>query len=322
MPCDFIEFSKAMKSVDPSIKLGAAGMCSPNEHGDADRADKWDPTLLRIAQNEIDFLVVHPYYPAATRKQTDYKGKDWFIAMSAAAEQALADLRATRSMIDSVSPRGNAISLAVTEYGIWPVDSKEDSDFSNISRAAFDMDLLAGFLREGSSLGISLATAWNLHGSNQTSFIRYDWKLGTRVLRPQYFAFQMARQSLQSNIVDTKVICPTFSTPKVGNVPERSGIPSLNAVGTLSDDGKLLTVMVINRSVSSPVTCSFQAPDFTAQTVTVNTLAGPEPSAGNEIDSRTIVPRSSQLGGMPQAYVLPPHSITFLECRAQTPTSK
>jgi hypothetical protein len=47
---DLVEFSRAMKHVDPSIKIGANGSSS-----------RWWQTVLHVASRDIDFLSVHAY---------------------------------------------------------------------------------------------------------------------------------------------------------------------------------------------------------------------------------------------------------------------
>ncbi|MHC1728491.1 MAG: hypothetical protein AB9866_21235 [Syntrophobacteraceae bacterium] len=310
---DFLLFSKAMKAVDSGIKIGAVGMSSPRGRGAADRSDEWNPTLIRIAGEDMDFLIVHPYYPAAIRKKADYNSKEWFSAVMAGADQALSDLREIRSMLDAGSPRAKSVVLAITEYGIWPVDSKEGADFSNLARTVYDMDLLAGLIRERASLGVNLAASWNLHGSNQTALIRYDWKTGIRVLRPHYFAYKMAGTALLPKVLNTKVKCPAFRPARVGNVSTRDEVPLVNAVATLSENGKQLALLVINRSPSSAVSCIIQAGGFNPAEVTITTLAGSGPGAHNETSSGTVVPGSKSLSGMASAIALPPHSVSLIE---------
>ena len=67
---------------------------------------------------------------------------------------------------------GKPIGIAITEYGIWPAASQDPRDYANLARAIYDADLLLGLLQNSSELGITLATAWNLHGSNPTAGYR------------------------------------------------------------------------------------------------------------------------------------------------------
>jgi hypothetical protein len=41
----------------------------------------------------------------------------------------------------------------LTEYGIWPAESKDARDYANLGRALYDADLLMGLLKDGSRPG-------------------------------------------------------------------------------------------------------------------------------------------------------------------------
>jgi len=60
---DVIEFSRAMKAVDPAIRIGANGHVAKDaaSPGDGDGGPKWWQVLLTRAARDIDFAVIHPY---------------------------------------------------------------------------------------------------------------------------------------------------------------------------------------------------------------------------------------------------------------------
>lgn len=53
---DLIAFATTMKTIDPSIKLGAPAMSDPHGRGDDDSVDEWNTTVVRTAGDSIDFL--------------------------------------------------------------------------------------------------------------------------------------------------------------------------------------------------------------------------------------------------------------------------
>ena len=138
-------------------------------------------------------MVIHPITPPPARRRSPARA-DWFTAVLAGATRALTDLRKIRAVIDANAPAGKNLGLAVTEYGIWPYASQDPRDFSNLAGALYDADLLMGLSREAGGLDLILAAAWNLHGSNPTAAIGYNWDLGTRTVRPQYQVLKILRQ--------------------------------------------------------------------------------------------------------------------------------
>lgn len=311
----FIAFAKAIKAVDPGIKVGAVGMSLPRARGDADSIDEWNTTVLGLVKDHLDYFIVHPYYPAARQAETSFQSATWYGAVMAGATQAMRHLREIREQINRLCPRADKIEIALTEYGIWPADSKEARDFSNLAKALYDADLLMGLLRHGDELGISHAAAWNLHSNIETAYIHYDWKTGRRRLRPQYHALRLVENHLKGRVVETQVHSPTFSSEAVGNMPSMHSLAALDAVACLDDSGRL-ALLVINRSMQEAITTFIKLKGYKPVPVaSARLLMGKTAAAHNEARSPEV---SVSHHTLPQAgsaffYTFQPHSLTLLE---------
>jgi alpha-N-arabinofuranosidase len=315
---DFTAFSTTMKAVDSTIKVGAVGMSDPHGRGDADSSDEWNATVMRIAGSTFDFVSVHPYYPSAnlTQAHGSFANTAWFTAVMAGSQQAMADLQELRTVIAANTSGPERIQLAVTEYGIWPADSHDARDYSNLARALFDADLLLALLQQSSQLGVILATAWNLHGSNETAAFGYDWSTGRRTARPQAHAFQLLRSALKPELVKTTVHGPTFHTARLANVQAKSAIPVLTAVATRGAQKRQLSLLVLNRSLTEIVTAAIHLDGFPViGTATVQTLRGTDLSANAEGPISTVGVVTSQLtlAPPPFTHTFPPHSVTSID---------
>ena len=318
---DFIVFATTMKAIDPSIKVGAVAMTDPHKLGDADSQDEWNATLIRTAGAHLDFLALHPYYPSASSSEIAYGSSTWFTAVMAAATQAMADLREIRVVIAANSSRANQIELMMTEYGILPFDSTDPRDYSNLARALYDADLTMNLFRYGGELGVTLATSWNLHGSNETAAIRYDWSTGARVARPQYYAADLVRNYLAPTFLSTSVTTPTFSTTKVGNVDAATSVPAMEVVASSDNAGKL-TLLVLNRSEA--ITTSVQLLGFVPQsTATVHALTAGSLAANNEDNAYTVITTSQDISSAAATftYTFPAHSLTIIELASNSAPS-
>lgn len=317
---DFVAFAQAMKTVDPTIKIGAVGMTFPRGKGDADLIDPWNPTVVKIAHAGMDFLVIHPYYPAAGQERASYQSQKWFTAVMAGAAQAMADLQEIRAVIQENAAPGESIDLAITEYGIWPAASKDPRDYANLARTLYDADLLMGLLRDGPGLGISLATAWNLHGSNPTAAIRYDWNTGTRLLRPHYHAMKLLVNHVPPHLVATRVTSPTFPVEQVGNVKAAAAVPLITAMAATSPDGRHLTLVVLNRALSQPVIAAIRLQGFSPQpTAQVMTLSGHRVSDHNEDQPHAVEPAVATIANAAPSfsYTFGARSLTLLQFQGQ-----
>ena len=317
---DFLTFARTMKEVDPGIQIGAVGLSDPKGRGDADASDAWNPTVVKLAGASIDFLVIHPYYPSAAPPKVSYQSADWFTAILAGASRALADLREIRAVVNANAPAGKNLGLAVTEYGIWPYASQDPRDYANLAGALYDADLLMSLSREAGPLGLIGAAAWNLHGSNPTAAIGFNWDLGTRTVRPQYHVLKMLRQLSGLKMLDTQVVSPTFSVPPVGNVKGTPPVQSLGAIAATTSDRRRLTLLVINRSLTAPVTASIQLQGFVPQPAArVLTLSADQTGDHNEVRSTTVAPTLGNLttAAASMTYTFEAHSLTRLEFEAQ-----
>jgi alpha-L-arabinofuranosidase len=318
---DCMLFATTMKSIDPTIAVGAAGLSAPHGRGDADKVDEWNASVVRIAGDMLDFLVVHPYCPAANRAQVQgsYANSEWFTAVMAGATQTMVNLVGVRAELAAISARGGQLGLAVTEYGIWPAESTDARDYSNLARALHDADVLMQLVAQGAQLEVLLATAWNLHGSNETAAIGYDWPTGARTLRPSYHAFRLMKSSLKQQQVRTRVTSPSFQTNRVANVEPRSEIPLLAAVATIDTQKSKLNLLVLNRSLTDSLTTTFHLKGFLpVPPVQIQTLHGSSIGAHNEDGAPTVETITSQLTYASSSfrYAFPPHSLTSMEFSA------
>lgn len=311
---DFVRFARAMKWVDPAIKIGAVGLTDPNAKGDADGDSPWDATVLDLTREDLDFLVVHPYYPSAGAHPVSYNSQTWFTAVMGGASQALAHLKELRAVIDTSGGRGPEIKLIVSEYGIWPVDSKSGEDYANLARALYDADLLLGLLKHNQELGLDLAAAWNLHGNNPTAALKFDFSSESRVVRPHYLVYELLQTHLGKTILPVQAESPVFHVPRVGNVGPLHNIPSLQVMASLNSRGRLI-LWVLNRSVDRAITTHLTLPRYYPGTnAQVRTLNGPSLAAHHETAPGQVKIQTAELEivGPTLIYTFPAHSLTII----------
>jgi alpha-L-arabinofuranosidase len=311
---DFVLFAQAMKWVDPEIKIGAVGLADPHGKGDADYDSPWNATVLELTKNCLDFLVLHLYYPSAPAHPHPYHSRTWFAAAMAGASQAFTHLMEIRDLINKSCDRASDIKLVVSEYGLWPADSQTDRDYSNLARALFDADLLLILLQHGQELGVDLATAWNLHGNNPTAAIRFAFSSESRIVRPQFYVYELLQTHLGRAIIPVQVKAPTLSAPQVGNVGPLQDIPALQALVTLDPPGHL-NLFVLNRSLDQNLTTSVTLQQYHPQPkALVRSLGGPSPAAHNEATPCQVTIQTEELPniGATFQYTFPAHSLTLI----------
>jgi hypothetical protein len=119
---DLIEFSKAMKAVDPAIKIGANGS-----------GESWWKTVLPVASPYIDFLSVHDYPAWDFTKYDDYL----------AGRNMASEMAKTQSYIQAyakAADRGR-LTLALTEINAinWLENGWANTNDLGHALVAFDM---------------------------------------------------------------------------------------------------------------------------------------------------------------------------------------
>lgn len=306
---DVIAFSQAMKAVDPGIKIGAVGVVKPHWRSA-------DATLLQIAHQDIDFLVVHIHYPGSWELPESAEAIYW--AGLAGANQALVDLVGLRELIDQE---------AYSSIGIVP---GENGFFAGLENFHLNASLLAGlhladllmmFLEQSSALTIPFACGWKLHGYGYGSDIGYQWWPEQRTPRPEYYAQRVFREHFGDLLVANSVDCGTFSTVEVAAVEAMPDVPELSVCTSIDSERTKLYVMVINKQLEGDVQATIQVEGFEPQPeASIWTLNGPSITAHNEEDPGTvsIVPSTLSLVSKSFAYTFPAHSLTVLELDKST----
>lgn len=320
---NFNQFAQQMKNVDPSIKIGAVGLDMPDDPGDGD-TQPWNATVVQQTKENLDFLVVHCYYPSQT--SDDPASSNWFKLVMAGATQVRENLADIRSIINNNAP-GKDIGLAVTEYGFWPYHGQEapKAEYnSNLARALHDADLLMCLIKDDAqgNLRLRAAAAWDLHSTNLGAAIGFKWD-NTRIIHPQYYALKMLRQNLVSRkLVQTIVLSsPTFPVNAGGNIEAHPAVPCLEALGALSATGRNLTLLVINRSLDSQITATIQlnnlsfAPKSAMVTKLRSENLGDNNENGEVVKPSDPVPLTIPEGQSIQSfdYAFEPHSLTIIE---------
>ncbi len=142
----FLEFARAMKAVDPTIKTG--GPASSNDRG------AFIEELLRDAGDEVDFISFHTY-PVENRIQ---KEEDFFAEIFEL-EKATSKFR---GWIEKYQPeRKDKIELAITEWNSKVVEDRITADLMN---GLWCSIWIGEMFRDG----ISFANEWDMMTATAT----------------------------------------------------------------------------------------------------------------------------------------------------------
>ncbi len=212
-----VRYAKAMRAIDPTIKLIAVG------EGIMPQQDAWNSAVLRIAGPEIDYLAIHDY----TSLGQNAKEADPRAAMMARAGQFERSYRHTAELIAQLAPSRN-IRQIVNEWNLF-YDAGMIQSMDGAVYAARAMD---GFERDGETVEANsisdLLNGW-VGGVIQAS---RDRIYGTA----QYYALKLYADHLGTDRLHADVDSPEFAP----------GVKAVDAVATRSADGTKLFLKMSN----------------------------------------------------------------------------
>ena len=337
----FLEFAKAMRAADSTIKIAAIGGANQGRYSVVGYPD-WDRIVLQRAGDHIDFLSVHDAYaPLVTDENLSFQAV--YQAMLAAPVNLAANLDLLTHEIDQYAP-GRHIGIAVTEWGPafkFDLNSRWVDHTKTLGSALFAASELKTLIE---SARVEVANFWMLHdfsvlgwiGSRNPEFPpNPDW-----VPTARYYAFQLFTRHFGDQLLSSKTEAPTFNSQTVGIVDAVRNAPYLETVSSLSADRSRLYLIVINKHFDQSVPAHINLHGF-----------NPEPAGtawtltGNGMDANTgttiikvpglVVPRQAensedahfnrgspteitlgatqfQAKGAQFDYSFPPHSVTSL----------
>lgn len=232
----FVEFARAMRSVDPGIELVAVG-------ADGHHFPRWNPAVLRGVGREADHLSIHFYFPVDNtfwvlfgRPRRNSRGAfRALLASPLAAEERL------RAAARSIGASGLKTKLAVDEWNVlWSLWDHWRWDWT-WQEGLWAAGMFHAFHRLGPAVSLgNYAQLVNLLGLIRAT------DSGV-VVSPVYRAFELYREG-EGEGVETAVEGPTYDAPRLEGLPPRRGVPLLDA--SALRDGGTLQLFVLNRDPS------------------------------------------------------------------------
>jgi len=251
-----VQYAKAMRAVDPTIKLIAVG-----------EADDWNSTVLKIAGPVIDYLAIHDY----TSLTDNAVASNPRARMMGRADEFEANHRHTGELMAKLAP-GRNIKLIVNEWNLfYPANVVE-----SMEGAVYASRLMNGFEREGDIVDANcisdLLNGW-IGGVIQAS---RDRVYGTT----EYYALRMYSDHLGSERLFAEVASPELPT----------GVKALDAVVTRSEDGATVFAKMSNADREHALKVSVDLGSFNyAQNVQATILTSTDPMKRNTFNNPDAV---------------------------------
>ncbi len=284
---NFNRYVAAMKAVDPTIQVIAAG----------DTKMAWNSTLLEIAGAQIDYLAIHHYYGLK-----DMQGDQLnLLAHPLAIGQLCVELR---KLIEEKAP-GRNIKLTINEWNTsLPVPMQH-----TMWSALYAGRLLNVFERNADiirSTAVSdLVNGWS-GGIIQTS------RHGIFVT-PTFLVNKLYAEHLGAQRVAIRVDGPTFDSSLEGK-----DVPYLDAVASLSDDGEKVYIKGVNADAMNNLVVNVRIAGSTVEpTGDMQYITGDLPDEANSFSAPDAVSVRTYTikTGATFTVELPKHSVSVITLR-------
>ncbi|MEM3712394.1 MAG: alpha-L-arabinofuranosidase C-terminal domain-containing protein [Thermoproteota archaeon] len=284
-----VDFAKAMRKVDSSIKLIAVGW-----FGTSSESLYWNKRILEVAGDYIDYLSLHTY--CWKPRYDDYYT---IVNYPFSVEE---DLKKVVDLINSVikdKPK-KSIKIALTEWGVW-----YENATAGLTQSVRLCDglLAAGMFHVFHRLCNNITIANFAQLVNALPAIVTDDNGGIYV-NPIYLAFKLYRHNTG------KIVLKTSIKGALTNV--------LDVSATMSEDGKHLYLAVINKDPDRKLSAKIVLEDFKPKnTCKVSQLNGPSIFSKNDFDSTDVVKINDNFTNIDFKdghfiYDFEPHSVTIL----------
>ena len=271
----FLQFEKAMREADPTIKIGALG--SENYFKDTEYEysyKDWTKIILKELGSKMDFLAIHnAYAPSLLGGGQEKDVESVYKAMLAAPLLIEQNLREVNSAIDKYAPgNANNIEIAVTEWGpffAFSPDNRYMDHVKTIGSALFTGSMLKRFVE---TPRLDVANFFQLTSFTPLTLIAtrdgvsiHDFLANKKNLfqpNASYYAFKMFTRHFGSVALHSEVSSGTFNAPAAGWVDPVNDVPYLEVVASRNKKRNRLYLIVINKHFDAAIRTNLTVNDF------------------------------------------------------------
>ncbi|TJY42322.1 alpha-L-arabinofuranosidase [Cohnella pontilimi] len=325
-----ISFAQAMKAADPSIILLACGHTN----------QEWNRTVLDIAGEHFDYLTLHLYHGYGRfGMNRETPSEERYKAMAAYSEWTRQDIHETMARI-LANPKHAHVKIAITEYNTmyYPNTVRKGlPDEHTLGAAVANAANLNEMLRCSDIVQIGsfsdLVNGW-LGGCIRVGDYYADQYCGkvsgwsglplTVYGTPTYEVMKLYANRDIRRMLPIETECGSFSVQ--ANKPTPIGLdalPDLDVAACANEDGSVVTVFIVNRSLREVKTElnleAFQTPGETI----LHEITGNSADDINSVFAPNLIGCTSRIvpiADWQKGYALRPSSIYALEIKAKHET--
>jgi len=290
----YVEFVDSMKSVDPTIKIGACMVPDAS----------WSQDTIDYILQRMDFRIIHWYRHEDTTSTPDY-----YVRM-AGPTRLFKWAYNTRRFIDTYAGiYADSIGIALTEWNwiLWNGPWATPKADASLASGLFTADVLGKLITAEDELKLEVANYFCAPGHDTgyyLAFIGADYHR-----RSAFYAFKMFSDYFGEKLVHRDVVSDFYV---VGN----DAVPFITAYTSKSQSGDTLYLIVINKHDTLNYETTIEITGFEPKlSAYVYTLNGDSVYSTNEEDPMNVIIRDSVITNVSNSftYTFPAHSVTAME---------
>ncbi|MGM1018909.1 MAG: alpha-N-arabinofuranosidase [Actinomycetota bacterium] len=242
--------AKAMRQLDPGIKLVACGSSSAH----MPTFGEWERVVLTHTYDDVDYISCHAYY--------EERGGDLdsFLASAVDMDHFIDTVVATADHVGAVRGSTKRIDISFDEWNVWyidrfhgvdriegidnwPVAPRLLEDVYSVADAVVFGNLMISLLKHADRVtSASLAQLVNVIAPIMTEPQGPAWRQTT------FFPFSITSRLARGEALELKLDAPTYTTSAYGEVP------LVDAVATHDAESGHSAVFLVNRSRTESLT--------------------------------------------------------------------
>ncbi|MBW9120792.1 alpha-N-arabinofuranosidase [Microbacterium trichothecenolyticum] len=283
--------AKAMRQVDPSLKLVVCGSSSAH----MPTFGEWERVVLGHTYDDIDYISCHAYYE---ERDGDLGS---FLASAVDMDGFIETVVATADHVGAVRGSKKKIEISFDEWNVWyidrfhgvdkiegienwPVAPRLLEDVYSVADAVVFGNLMISLLKHADRVtSASLAQLVNVIAPIMTEPGGPAWRQTT------FFPFSITSRLAQGEALQLKLESPTYETKVYGEVS------LVDAVATFDRQSGRSAVFLVNRSQDEAVTITIDIAALGEVSVLeTHTLSDDDVYAKNTLEDRErVAPRSN-----------------------------
>lgn len=241
----YLEFSRAIKAVDPSVTTVAIGVAKSHIGPDTEYPN-WTKVLLEKAGKEIDMIAVHNAYFPMLYHERHPNVKDVYPALMASPEAVNKSLDDLEKLIKQYEGE-RKIGIAITEWGgLFSLPNMDNYWVDHVKTMGTGIYIARMLQVMMSHPRVELANYFKLTDRSFMGWLNYN---GDPKVPFWVFALYANHHGDQRLAVD--MVSPTYHTPVIGIIASQNHVPEVTVVASQDVKNKQVFVNFVNRSLTT-----------------------------------------------------------------------